>query len=184
MVRFVGREVGLALAHDAKKIRMRFIDSFNRDKLMGNKFSWRNRNILEGHSIAHDGKVEMDIILYLDGDRKDYVILEEIYGVPYKTYCESYQKHDSLISFFDGHGTIMAGAAHHRKIPSETFFKAFKHFLKEVDLLLKGPGADENIKEIANPDTTFGAAWTTYVQARSHEKDRLNIGQPREADHK
>ena len=171
-----------ALAGNAKKTRMRSIDSFNRDKLKGNKFTWRTVNILEGNSVAHDGNVEIDIILYLNGNRKDYVIFEEIYGVSYETFRENYQKHDSLALLFDGHGTIMAGAAYHRKYPSETFFKAFKHFMKEVDLLLKKPGADENIKEISNPDTSFGAAWTTYVQAWNTEKDRLNIGKTRDAE--
>ena len=148
-----------------EKIRMRFFDFYKRDKMV----PYDQPTIQDGNSVAHDGMVDVDSMLYLKGKRTDPDTFTEIYGVTVNIFQRKYQKYNDLAYVLNSHGTIKVAATKGGGMPTKALIKAFRAVLRKVDQFIKS-GAEEDISErLYNPETGLGQVWTAYKYAARNE---------------
>ena len=124
------------LVRIAERERMDFLRTYKRNKGTGSQYCHRIGNVYEGC-------IDLDVFLFLEWDKPDFVSFQEIYGVTVDIYKRYYQKYGELGQNFNYHGTVMSGAARNSSKRSDAFLRAFYAVLREVDALGESATTEE-----------------------------------------
>ena len=164
------RELEIAHAREMRNARMRFLEAYN-CIAYGNP-SW-NSNLI-GPEIAAGGNISLDVSLYTEGIRKDYLVFQDIYRVTVEDFTQKYAKYKELYPVFDDHGTIVTEKAG-RGGPGSMFSNAFEAVLEEVDLLDKSRAGEVVSANMKDKDSSLERACTKFKQAFDDERRRVSL---------
>ena len=167
------------LAEEARAIRMRFLDVYQRNAFRADdkQSHWDRKTITLGEAAAHDGHIMLDAVLFQDGSRRSDQVFEPIYGISLFDFISRYKAVTTLHQVFNHMATIVVEATRWETTPSVAMRQAFLLVLEEVGVLLqqqlKVPSEISTM--LLNKETDLGRAFAVYEGAFFEEKARLGL---------
>ena len=171
-------EMTKILAEEARAIRMRFLDVYQRNAFRADdkQSHWDRKTITLGEAAAHDGHIMLDAVLFQDGSRRSDQVFEPIYGISLFNFISRYKAVTTLHQVFNHMATIVVEATRWETTPGVAMRQAFSRVLEEVGVLqqqLKVPSEISTM--LLNKETDLGRAFAVYEGAFFEEKARLGL---------